>query len=57
MGSSDDPDYIGGGTVGSSHLSGSRQSRNRSHETIGRRHDTLYRDRHGHPNAALDVMS
>ena len=56
-GSYDDPEYIGGGTAESSHYNGSRWSRDRSHETIGRCHDAPHRDRRGHQNVALDTMS
>lgn len=56
-GSFDDPEYTRGGIVESSHYSGSRWSRDRSHETMGRCHDAPHQDRRGHQNAALDTMS
>nr|POE46355.1 hypothetical protein CFP56_55215 [Quercus suber] len=43
-GSSDDPNYTGGGTRESSHYSGLRRSRDRSHKTIGCHHDSPYQD-------------
>ena len=52
--SSDDPNYTG---VKSSRGGGSRRSRDRSHETIRRRHESPYHDRHGHHNAVLDTIS
>ena len=55
--SSNNLDYTRGGTMGSSHWNGFRQSRDRSHETMGRRHDTSYKDGRWHPNAALYTMS
>lgn len=56
-GSSDDPNYTGGGAGESSHCSGLCWLRDRSHETMGHYHDSLYRDRREHHNAALDNMS
>ena len=55
--SSDDLNYTRGGTIGSSHWSGLRQLRDRSHETMGCRYDTPHRDRRRHPNATLDATS
>lgn len=56
-GSSDDLDYIGGNIARLSHQNGSQRSRDRSSKTVGRHFDTLKRDRHEHPSAALNTMS
>ena len=52
--SSDDPNYTG---VESSRGGGLRWSRDRSHETMGRCHESPHCDRHKHHNATLDTMS
>lgn len=56
-GSYDDPDYTKGNIGESSHYSGSRQLRDKSHETMGLHHDSPHRDRCGHHNVAFDAMS